>query len=206
MFAIGNVFFQEMIWYRNIIPIPLTADSGPTVCKSEYANCPPQAWPPPHGAALVATFPKQPACSGGFIPIKPKQDAAEAPRQSLYSAREKSCNWIFSAQNRNMMFIPWTSSNDLKLGLNVQPSVSRSAISHNLINRLNAQLKVELGKAGWLPRLLPEVLAIREGALAFPGTQADSGSSGAAEEGWAPEFKRAGFESYFYFYQRWDLT
>lgn len=46
------------------------------------------------------------------------------------------------------MFIPWASSNNLKLGLNVQPSVSRSAISHNLINRLNAQLKAGLGKQG----------------------------------------------------------
>jgi hypothetical protein len=45
-----EMFFQEMIWYRNIILIPLTADSEPTVCKSEYANCPVQAWPRPHGA------------------------------------------------------------------------------------------------------------------------------------------------------------
>lgn len=72
-------FFQEMICYRNIIPIPLTADLEPTVCKSEYANCPVQAWPPPHGAALVASFPKQPACFGGFISIKPKQELTEAP-------------------------------------------------------------------------------------------------------------------------------
>lgn len=71
-----------MIWYRNIVPVPLTADSEPTVCKSEYANCPVQAWPLPHGAALVATFPKQPACFGGFISIKPKQEPAEAPHQS----------------------------------------------------------------------------------------------------------------------------
>lgn len=70
-----------MIWYRNIIPIPLTSDSEPTVCKSEYANCPVQAWPPPQGAALAATFPKQPACSGGFISIKRKQDPADAPCQ-----------------------------------------------------------------------------------------------------------------------------
>lgn len=47
-----------------------------------------------------------------------------------------------------MMFIPWTSSNNLKLGLNAQPSVSRSTISHNLINRLNAQRKVGWGKQG----------------------------------------------------------
>lgn len=207
MFAIGNVFFfQEMIWYRNIIPIPLTADSEPTVCKSEYANCPVQAWPPPHGAALVATFPKQPACFGGFISIKPKQDPAEAPRQSPRSEREKSCNWIFSAQNMNMMFIPSTSSNNLKLGLSVQPSVSRGAISHNLINRLNAQLKVELGRAGWLLQLLKRSPSER-GLWLFRETQALSGSSCAAEkgQGWALEFERAGFESYFYFYQLGDL-
>lgn len=79
-----------MIWYRNIIPIPLTADSEPTVCKSEYANCPVQAWPPPRGAALVAIFPKQPSCFGGFISIKPEQDPAEAPRQSLHSEGERA--------------------------------------------------------------------------------------------------------------------
>ena len=149
-------FFQEMIWYRNIIPIPLTADSEPTVCKSEYANCPAQACPPPpppHGAALVDTFPNQPTCFGGFTSIKPKQDAAEAPHNPC-TLKEKELQLNFLGIEYEYDVFPCTSSNNLKLGLNVQPSVSCGAISHNLINRLNAQLKVGLGRAGQLPQLL----------------------------------------------------
>ena len=54
---------------RNPIPVPLTADSEPVVCKSQYANCSVCAWPPPHEALLAATFPKQPARSleGSFL-------------------------------------------------------------------------------------------------------------------------------------------
>lgn len=109
--------------------------------------------PPPHGAALVAMFPKQPTCFGGFISIKPKQDPAEAPRHPC-TPKEKELQLNFLGIEYEYDVFPWTSSNHLKLGLNVQPSVSRGAISHNLINRLNAQLKVGLGRAGRLPQLL----------------------------------------------------
>lgn len=109
--------------------------------------------PPPHGAALVAMFPKQPTCFGGFISIKPKQDPAEAPRHPC-TPKEKELQLNFLGIEYEYDVFPWTSSNHLKLGLNVRPSVSRGAISHNLINRLNARLKVGLGRAGQSPQLL----------------------------------------------------
>lgn len=63
---------------RNPIPVPLTADSEPVVCKSQYANCSVCAWPPPLEAPLAATFPKQPARFGSFLSIQPKQGPAAA--------------------------------------------------------------------------------------------------------------------------------
>lgn len=63
---------------RNPIPVPLTADSEPVVCKSQYANCSVCAWPPPHEAPLAATFPKQPARLGRFLSIQPEQGPAAA--------------------------------------------------------------------------------------------------------------------------------
>lgn len=57
--------------------------------------------PLPPGAALVAPFPKQPACFGGLISIKPKQ--AQALHQSLHFERQRAANFL--GIEYEMMFV-----------------------------------------------------------------------------------------------------